>query len=115
MKYGSRTEIVRSILYAANKSQGRSRTRLMFKSPFSFNQVREYLRELQENGLMDYEVGKRGYRMIEKGRLLLQLQNKKEQIVYYLSNKIYLYYKLLLSLIDKATHNYNHSNEYIIL
>ncbi len=58
MKYGSRTEIVRSILYAANKSQGTSRTRLMFKSSFSFNQVTEYLRALQENRLMDYVVGK---------------------------------------------------------
>jgi len=43
MKYGSSTEIVRSILYAANKSQGTSWTRLMFKSSFSFNEVREYL------------------------------------------------------------------------
>ena len=80
MKYRSRTEIVRSILDAANKSQGTSRTRLMNKSYISFNQLREYLRALQENGLMDYEVGKRGYRMTEKGRRLLQLQNKMEQI-----------------------------------
>ena len=64
---------------------------------------------------MDYKVGKSGYRMTERGRQLLQLQNKKEQIAYYLSIKIHLCFKLLFSPIDKATHNYNHSNEYIIV
>jgi predicted transcriptional regulator len=80
MKYRSRTEIVRSILEAADKSEGTSRTRLMYKSYISFNQLKEYLRTLQENGLIDHEVGKRGYTITEKGRLLLQLQNKMEEI-----------------------------------
>jgi len=39
MKYRSGTEIVRSILYAVNKSQGISRTRLMYKSYISFNHL----------------------------------------------------------------------------
>ena len=80
MKNRSRAEIVRSILDAPNKSEGTSRTRLMSKSYISFNQLREYLRALQENGLIDHEVGKRCYRTTEKGRRLLQLQNKMEQI-----------------------------------
>src|SRR5947209_1679413 len=88
---------------------------IVYKSYTFFNQLREYWRALHENRLMDYVVEKHGYRMTEKGRRLMQLRNKMEQIAYYLSNRIYLYFKLLFSLIDKATHNYNHSNEYIIL
>ena len=80
MKYRSRAEIVRSILEAGIKSEGTSRTRLMYKSYISFNQLKEYLRTLQENGLIDHEVGKRGYTITEKGRPLLQLQNKMEEI-----------------------------------
>ncbi|MFZ0511476.1 MAG: hypothetical protein WAM14_07715 [Candidatus Nitrosopolaris sp.] len=35
---------------------------------------------MQENGLIDYEVGKWCYRITEKGIRLLQLQNKMEGI-----------------------------------
>ncbi len=80
MKYRSRSEIVRSILEAANASEGTSRTRLMYKAYLSFNQLKEYLGTLQENGLIDYEVGKRCYRITQKGVRLLQLQNKMEEI-----------------------------------
>ena len=80
MKYRSRSEIVRSILEAANASEGTSRTRLMYKSYLSFIQLKEYLGTLQENGLIDYEVGKRCYRITQKGIRLLQLQNKMEEI-----------------------------------
>ena len=52
----------------------------MYKSYISFIQLKEYLRTLQENGLIYHEVGKRGYTITEKGRRLLQLQNKMEQI-----------------------------------
>jgi predicted transcriptional regulator len=80
MKYRSRSEIVRSILEAANASEGTSRTRLMYKSYLSFNQLKEYLGSLQENGLIDYEIGKRCYRITHKGTRLLQLQNKMEEV-----------------------------------
>ncbi|HYT43451.1 MAG TPA: winged helix-turn-helix domain-containing protein [Methylomirabilota bacterium] len=80
MKYRSRSEIVRSILEAANVSGGTSRTRLMYKSYLAFNQLKEYLGSLQENGLIEYEVGKRSYRITQKGMRLLQLQNKMEEI-----------------------------------
>ncbi|HYV52435.1 MAG: winged helix-turn-helix domain-containing protein [Candidatus Nitrosopolaris sp.] len=80
MKYRSRSEIVRSILDAANATEGTSRTRLMYKSYLSFNQLKEYLGTLQENGLIDYEIGKRCYKITQKGTRLLQLQNKMEEI-----------------------------------
>jgi predicted transcriptional regulator len=80
MKYRSRSEIVKSILEAAKASEGTSRTKLIYKSYLSFKQLREYLRILQENGLIDYEVEKRCYRVTEKGLHLLQLQNRMEEI-----------------------------------
>ncbi len=80
MKYRSRSEIVRSILEAAHAGEGASRTRLMYKSYLAYNQLKEYLGTLQENGLKDYEVGMRCYRITEKGIRLLELQNKMEEI-----------------------------------
>ena len=80
MKNRSRSEIYRSILETANADEGTNRTKLMYKSYLSFSQLKEYLRTLQENGLIDYEVGMRCYRITEKGTRLLQLQNKLEEI-----------------------------------
>jgi predicted transcriptional regulator len=80
MKYRGRSEIVRSILEAANACEGASRTRLMYKSYLAYNQLKEYLAHLQENDLIDYEVGMRCYRITEKGIRLLELQNKMEEI-----------------------------------
>jgi len=80
MKYRGRSEIVRLILEAANTGEGANRTRLMYSSYLSFGQLKEYLRNLQENGLIDYEVGRRCYRTTTKGIQLLQLQNKLEEV-----------------------------------
>jgi predicted transcriptional regulator len=80
MKNRSRSEIYRSILETVNANEGTNRTKLMYKSYLSFSQLKEYLRTLQENGLIDYEVGMRCYRITEKGIRLLELQNKMEEI-----------------------------------
>jgi predicted transcriptional regulator len=80
MKYRGRSEIVRLILEAANTGEGANRTRLMYSSYLSFNQLKEYLRILQENGLIDYQAERRCYRITEKGTKLLELQNKLEKI-----------------------------------
>lgn len=52
----------------------------MYKSYLAYNQLKEYLETLQENGLIDYDVGKRFYKTTEKGTRLSQLQNKLEEI-----------------------------------
>jgi predicted transcriptional regulator len=80
MKNRSRSEIYRSILETANADEGTNRTKLMYKSYLSFNQLKEYLATLQENGLIEYEVGMRRYRITERGIRVLQLQNKMEEI-----------------------------------
>jgi predicted transcriptional regulator len=38
--------------------------------------LKEHLGTLQENDLIDYEAGRRCYKITEKGKRLLQLQNK---------------------------------------
>jgi predicted transcriptional regulator len=80
MKNRSRSEIYRSILETANADEGTNRTKLMYKSYLSFSQLKEYLRTLQENGLIEYEVERRCYRITERGIRVLQLQNKMEEI-----------------------------------
>ena len=82
MKYRSRSEIVRSILEAANVSGGTSRTRLMYKSYLAFNQLKEYLTLLVENALIEYEEGMRTYRTTEKGIRLLKIQSEMVPIKY---------------------------------
>jgi predicted transcriptional regulator len=77
MKYRSRSDIVGLLLDAANG--GGAKTKLMYKAYLSFNQLREYLTLLVENGLIEYELGQT-YRTTEKGMRLLHLQNKIDEV-----------------------------------
>jgi len=79
MKYRSRSEIVGLLLDAANGG-GATKTKLMYKAYLSFNQLREYLSLLVENGLIEYEEGMRTYRTTQKGIRLLQIQNTMDEI-----------------------------------
>jgi predicted transcriptional regulator len=65
MKYRSRTDIVATILDAANG--GATKTRIMYKAYLSYAQLKEYLSVLTENGLLDYEEGELKYKTTEKG------------------------------------------------
>jgi predicted transcriptional regulator len=56
MKYRSRSDIVGLLLDAANGG-GATKAKLMYKAYLSFNQLREYLTLLVENGLIEYELG----------------------------------------------------------
>ena len=88
MKYRSRSDIIGLLLSAANGG-GASKTKLMYKAYLSFNQLREYMTLLVENGLIEYEEGMRTYRTTEKGMRLLQIQNTMDEIapIIYISEK----------------------------
>ena len=88
MKYRSRSDIVGLLLDAANGG-GATKTKLMYKAYLSFNQLRDYLALLVENGLMEYEEGIRTYRTTEKGIRLLRIQNKMNETapISYVSEK----------------------------
>ena len=81
MKYRSRSEIVGLLLDAANGG-GATKTKLMYKAYFSFNQLKEYLTLLVENALIEYEEGMRTYRTTEKGIRLLKIQSEMVAIKY---------------------------------
>jgi len=74
MKYRSRTEIVSSILEAANG--GATKTRIMYKGFLSYAQLKEYLSVLIENNLLEYLEGSQSYKTTEKGLNLLKMHNE---------------------------------------
>ena len=78
MKYRSRSDIIGLLLNAADGG-GATKTKLMYSAFISFNQLKEYLSLLAENGLIQYE-GTHTFRTTEKGILFLKLQNKIEQV-----------------------------------
>ena len=65
--------------FRCSKWRGATKTKLMYKAYLSFNQLREYLTLLVENGLIEYEGGQK-YRTTEKGMRLLQLQNEIDEV-----------------------------------
>jgi predicted transcriptional regulator len=77
MKHRSRSDIVGLLLDAANGG-GAAKTKLMYKAYLSFNQLREYLTLLVENGLIEYEVGQT-YSTTDKDMRVLHLQNEMDK------------------------------------
>jgi predicted transcriptional regulator len=79
MKYRSRTEIVSSILDAAN---GRAtKTKIMYIAFLSYVQLKEYLSVLIENNLLEYLEGTRIFRTTEKGLNFLTMHNEMEELL----------------------------------
>ena len=70
----SRTEIVGSILDAANG--GVSKTKIMYIAFLSFGQLKEYLSILIENNLIEYLDGVHKLKTTEKGLNLLKMHNQ---------------------------------------
>ncbi|OLD33384.1 MAG: hypothetical protein AUI61_01100 [Thaumarchaeota archaeon 13_1_40CM_2_39_13_2] len=74
MKYRSRTDIVAMVLESARA--GATKTRIMYKAYLSHAQVTEYLKFLQERGLLIFEDGKQIYMMTERGFKFLNASNE---------------------------------------
>ena len=71
----SRTEIVASILDAANKG-GETKTKIMYIAFLSYNQLNEYLSILIENILVEYLDGTKTFKTTEKGLNYLKMHNE---------------------------------------
>jgi predicted transcriptional regulator len=65
MKYRSRTDIVATILDAANG--GAQKTKIMYDAYISYAQLKDYLSVLVENGLLEYQPSEKKYKTTEKG------------------------------------------------
>ena len=74
MKYRSRTDILTMVLESARG--GATKTRIMYKAYLSHAQVTEYLKFLQERGLLIFEDGKQIYMMTERGFKFLNASNE---------------------------------------
>jgi predicted transcriptional regulator len=70
----SRTEIVSSILDAANG--GTTKTKIMYFAFLSYNQLKEYLSILIENNLIEYLDGTKTFKTTEKGLNFLKMHNE---------------------------------------
>ncbi|HEU4481584.1 MAG TPA: winged helix-turn-helix domain-containing protein [Nitrososphaeraceae archaeon] len=75
----SRTEIVGSILDAANG--GATRTKIMYTAFLSYNQLKEYLTILIENNLIEYLDGTQTFKTTEKGLNYLKMHNEMAELL----------------------------------
>ena len=76
----SRTEIVDSILNAAN-GEGETKTKIMYIAFLSYNQLNEYLSILIENNLIEYLDGTKTFRTTEKGLYFLKMNNETKKLL----------------------------------
>ena len=81
-------EIISQILEVAANSDGSpgnshraTKTRIMYKVFLNHEQLKEYLKLLIENDLLQQDKAMRTFKTTEKGRLLLQACNKLDQIL----------------------------------
>ena len=85
MKYRGRTEIVATILEAANG--GATKTKIMYVAFLSYNQLKEYLSVLKENNLIEYNEGTQTYKTTEKGLNYLKMKNEIGELLHITSQK----------------------------
>jgi predicted transcriptional regulator len=70
MKYRSRTELASNILEAANG--GTTKTKIMYRAFLSYEQLKEYLAMLTQNGLIAHDVQGEMYRTTSNGIKFLE-------------------------------------------
>jgi len=79
MRYRSRTEIISVILDAANG--GATKTKIMYHAFLSYSQMKEYLRVLTENNLLNYNVDTQTFKTTEKGLMFLDTFNQMDSMI----------------------------------
>jgi predicted transcriptional regulator len=70
--YRNRNEIISQILDTANCADGISKSKMMYKTYLSHDQLEEYTMLLIDNGLLHYDSTMRTLRTTEEGRAFLQ-------------------------------------------
>jgi predicted transcriptional regulator len=78
MRYRSRTDIVASILEAANG--GVTKTKMMYHAYLSYEQLKDYLTILMANGLLEYAKEEARYKTTPKGMIFLKAYNQLAQV-----------------------------------
>ena len=79
-KYRTKTEIVAQILKVANsRTDGITKTRIMYSLFLSYDSLQEYLSMLVQNGLLEYLPVPQTYKTTEKGLKFLTLYEQIQQ------------------------------------
>jgi len=77
MKNRDKTEIIYDILQTArNEGTGAGKTKIMYNAFLSYNQVKEYLTILIDNGLLRYDLNSQRFKITENCLGFLQLCDK---------------------------------------
>ncbi|HEX6280773.1 MAG TPA: winged helix-turn-helix domain-containing protein [Nitrososphaera sp.] len=79
MRYRSRTDIISEILDAANG--GATKTKIMYQAFISYSQMKEYLRVLTENNLLNYDLYTQTFKTTEKGLRFLHTYNQMDDMI----------------------------------
>jgi predicted transcriptional regulator len=76
MKNRSRIDIFSHILEATANGGATTKTKIMCKACLNYEQLKEYVALLLENGLLDYDKKNAEYNTTEKGINFLKAYNK---------------------------------------
>jgi predicted transcriptional regulator len=79
MKYRSSTEIMDSILRSTKS--GAKKTQIMYKAYLSSEQLKEYLRVLNEKELIKYEEDSRLYRVTDRGLRFMNVYDEISELI----------------------------------
>ena len=80
MKNRDRAEINAMILDIA--SHGRvTKTKIMYRAYLSYNKLEEYLNDLEDSELLEYEIGAQTYRTTEKGKRYLEIHSRMNELI----------------------------------
>jgi predicted transcriptional regulator len=80
MKYRSKTNIFASILQPATK-EGVRLTKLMYLTFTSYKQIKQFLKLLIDNGMLEYDHRQRFYKTTKKGLRYLEVYREMEDLV----------------------------------
>ncbi len=80
MKNRDRAEINAMILDIARHSKV-TKTKIMYRAYLSYNKLEEYLTDLGESELLEYEVGAQTYRTTEKGKRYLEIHSRMNELI----------------------------------
>jgi predicted transcriptional regulator len=76
VRYRDKTELIASILKAAN-GRNVNTVQIMYKAFLSYTEVRQYISILIDGGMIKFQEGnRRNYRITDKGIRFLDLHNK---------------------------------------
>jgi predicted transcriptional regulator len=76
----TRTEIMSQILRVAN-GVGARKTQIMYQAFLGYAQMKEYLRVLTDNDLLNYDVDTQIFKTTEKGLRFLEAYNQMDGMI----------------------------------